>query len=58
MGVVIDEMEGVVEPEPMATEQQQQQGQREPGKPVEATLDRLRSEMSRLAQRELRLRAD
>ena len=57
MKVVIDEMEGVVEPEPMAPEQQQQQSQCEP-KPVEATLDKLRSEMSRLAQRELRLRAD
>ena len=56
MKVVIDEMEGVVEPEPMAPEQQQQ-SQCEP-KPAEATLDKLRSEMSRLAQRELRLRAD
>ena len=58
MGVVIDEMEGVVEPEPMATDEQQQQSHCEPGKPAEATLDKLRSEMSRLAQRELRLRAD
>ena len=53
-GVVIDEIEGTVEPEPSKAEDggQQASASREQG------MDQFRHELSRLAQREARLRAD
>jgi hypothetical protein len=55
MGVIIDEMEGMVDPETSLPPPQQGDAQ---AVSKEQSLDRLRSELSRLAQREMRLRAD
>ena len=54
MGVIIDEMEGTVDPEPSPP---QQQGDAQPAS-KKLSPGELRSELSRLAQREMRLRAD
>ena len=59
MSVVIDEMEGEMEPEPVGPQRQQQQEQSQSNTTSkEAILNTIRSEMNRLAQREMRLRAD
>jgi len=53
-GVVIDEMEGTVEPEPAQSAESAQQS----SVSHEQSMDQFRHELSRLAQREARLRAD
>ncbi|MDT5062487.1 MAG: hypothetical protein QOH63_2946 [Acidobacteriota bacterium] len=55
MAVIIDEMEGTVDPEPAMPSQQ---GGDAAQVSKELSLDKIRSEVSRLAQREMRLRAD
>lgn len=56
MAVIIDEMEGTVDPEPTRGEQ----GREDEGRAVskEMSMEEIRSELSRLVQREMRLKAD
>jgi hypothetical protein len=56
MAVIIDEMEGTIEPEPTLPPQQREDDARAVSK--ELGLDKMRAELSRLVQREMRLRAD
>jgi hypothetical protein len=53
-GVVIDEVEGTVEPEPAKSADSGQKSSAS----REQSMDQFRHELSRLAQREARLRAD
>lgn len=55
MAVIIDEMEGTIDPEPSLPTEQEGDAQ---AVSKELSLDKIRSEISRLAQREMRLRAD
>ena len=54
MGVYIDELEGTVEPEPTQSAESGEQ----PSGSAEQRMEQFRHELSRLAQREARLRAD
>lgn len=56
MAVIIEEMEATVDPEPAISTKEQGDDARVVSK--ELSLDKLRAELSRLAQREMRLRAD
>jgi hypothetical protein len=56
MAVIIDEMEGTIDPEPTRGEPEREDEGRAVSK--EMSLDQIRSELSRLAQREMRLKAD
>lgn len=55
MAVVIEEMEGTVDPEPTLPPQQDGGGA---AVSKELRLDQVRAELNRVAQREMRLKAD
>lgn len=56
MAVIIEEMEGTIDPEPVRQPQEGDGARRATSK--EMSLEEMRSELSRLVQREMRLKAD